>query len=146
LAFYTAFLYCPCEREQNRAKERFALAENTYSNLIRYKSSGVYFARFRVHGKLIWKSLKTDQVTVAKLRLADLEKAERQSAESQTGAANGKMTFSAALDIYKARLDGDVSLKPKSKVYYRERLNALNKSWPALGKMDVRFGGDKVKS
>ncbi len=109
-----------------------------YSNLIRYKSSGVYFARFRVHGKLIWKSLKTDQVTVAKLRLGDLEKAERQSAESQAGCANGKMTFSSTLDIYKARLNGDVSLKPRSKSYYHERINALERSWPSLGKLDVR--------
>src|SRR2546428_6589483 len=28
-------------------------------NLVRYRSSGTYFARFRVGGKLVWKSLKT---------------------------------------------------------------------------------------
>jgi hypothetical protein len=48
-----------------------------YSNLIRYVPSGTYYARLRVKGKLIRKSLKTDLVSVAKLRLADLEKAER---------------------------------------------------------------------
>jgi hypothetical protein len=41
-----------------------------FSNLIRYKPSGTYFARVRVKGKLIRKTLKTDVLSVAKLRLA----------------------------------------------------------------------------
>ena len=45
-----------------------------YSNLIRYVPSGTYFARLRVNGNLIRKSLKTDVLSVAKLRLGDLEK------------------------------------------------------------------------
>lgn len=45
-----------------------------YSNLIRYVPSGVYFARLRVSGKLIVRSLKTHTLTVAKLKLADLER------------------------------------------------------------------------
>ncbi|MDB6123874.1 MAG: Integrase family protein [Pedosphaera sp.] len=36
-----------------------------FSNLIRYVPSGIYFARFKVRGKLIRQSLKTDQLTVA---------------------------------------------------------------------------------
>jgi hypothetical protein len=49
-----------------------------YANLVRYKSSGIYFARFRVRGKLIRRPLKTtSQISVAKLRLSDLEKQER---------------------------------------------------------------------
>ena len=50
-----------------------------YANLVRYAPSGIYFARMRVKGKLIRKSLKTDVMTVAKLRLSDMEKFERQS-------------------------------------------------------------------
>jgi hypothetical protein len=46
------------------------------ANLVRSIASGIYFARIRIHGKLIRKSLKTDVVTVAKLRMAGLEKAE----------------------------------------------------------------------
>jgi integrase len=55
-----------------------------YANLVRYKSSGIYFARFRVRGKLIRRSLKTSQLSVAKLRLGNLEKQERQRADHQT--------------------------------------------------------------
>ncbi len=37
--------------------------------LIRYKPSQTYFARFRVKGKLIRQNLKTQSPAVAKLRL-----------------------------------------------------------------------------
>ena len=40
-------------------------------NLVRYAPSGTYFARFRVGGKLVWKSLKTATFSVAKQRLPD---------------------------------------------------------------------------
>jgi len=36
--------------------------------------SEIYLARIRLKGKLIRKSLKTDTLSVAKLRLADMEK------------------------------------------------------------------------
>jgi integrase len=109
-----------------------------YANLIRYVPSGIYFARFRVHGKLIRKSLKTDALTVAKLRLADFEKAERQHAESQVNVSHGKLTFGEAAEIYEQRISGDASLKQRSKNYYCERVTALLKAWPSLAKTDIR--------
>jgi integrase len=81
--------------------------------------------------------LKTTKITVAKLRLADLEKDERQKAECQTAVANGKMTFGDALGIYRQRLHSDASLKPRSKEYREERIAALLKSWPELEGTDV---------
>ena len=108
-----------------------------YANLIRYVPSGVYFARIRVKGKLIRKSLKTDSITVAKLRLADLEKAERQKADTNIEIAGGKLTFGQALAIYRSRTDGDVSLKQRTKDYYADRSAALLKSWPDLAAMDI---------
>jgi len=50
------------------------LAKTQSSNLIQYVPSDTYFARLRVRGKLIRQSLKTDVLSVAKLRLVDLEK------------------------------------------------------------------------
>jgi hypothetical protein len=64
-----------------------------YSNLIRYVPSGTYFARLRVNGNLIRNSLKTDVLSVARLRLGDLEKAESESAEARQSVRQGKMTF-----------------------------------------------------
>jgi len=51
--------------------------QTPYVILVRYLPSRKYFARLRVHGKLIRRCLKTNKISVAKLRLADLEKVER---------------------------------------------------------------------
>ena len=39
--------------------------KTSYANLIRYVPSGIYYARLRVKGKLIRKSLKTDFLSAA---------------------------------------------------------------------------------
>ena len=88
-----------------------AWQKTPYANLIRYNSSRKYFARLRVHGKLIRRSLKTKSLAVAKLRLSDLEKGERQKAEHQTAVADGNMAFGAALAIYRQRLNANAALK-----------------------------------
>ena len=107
------------------------------ANLVRHVQSGNYYARIRVRGKLIWKSLKTDRISVAKLRLSDFHKEERQRAAAHTAVARGKMTFGDALQTYRERLKGDQSLKDRSKTYREERIAALLKSWPELEQTDV---------
>lgn len=109
-----------------------------YANLIRYVPSHTYFARLRIRGKLIVKSLKTDSVAVAKLRLADLEKDERQAAEHRDAVATGKMTFGDCLEMYQQRRQAEPNFKPKTKEYYHYRAKALLKSWPGLKELDVR--------
>ncbi|MBK8000426.1 MAG: site-specific integrase [Verrucomicrobia bacterium] len=108
------------------------------SNLVRYVPSGMLFARVRVKGKLIRRSLKTKGLSVAKLRLADLEKAERQLAEHATAYSDGKMIIMDALVIYRQRLHGDASLKPRTKAHREERISALLKTWSGLEKTDLR--------
>lgn len=107
------------------------------ANLVRHVQSGNYYARIRVRGKLIWKSLKTDRISVAKLRLGDFHKEERQRAAAHQAVARGKMTFGAALETYRERLKGDYSLKDRSKAFREERITALLKSWPDLEQTDV---------
>ncbi len=107
------------------------------ANLVRHVQSGNYYARIRVRGKLIWKSLKTDRISVAKLRLSDFHKEERQRAAAHSAVARGKMVFAQALETYRERLAGDHSLKDRSKVYREERISALLRSWPELEATDV---------
>jgi len=82
------------------------------ANLVRHVQSGNYYARIRVRGKLIWKSLKTDRISVAKLRLSDFHKEERQRAAAHKALARGKMTFGDALAAYKQQRKNDPNLKP----------------------------------
>ena len=112
--------------------------KSQYTNLIRYVPSGTYYARIRIRGKLLRKSLNTNLISVAKLRLTDLEKAERQAGENQDAFGNGKMTFGQAADVFRQRIQGDASLKPRTKEYYEQRIVALLRSWPGLAEMELR--------
>ncbi len=92
----------------------------------------------KVAGKLIRQSLETDKISVAKLRLDDLQTRERKTAVTRQEIAKGKMTFGDALGIYRERIRGDTSLKPRTKSYYEERIRTLLKSWVDLERMDIR--------
>jgi hypothetical protein len=88
-------------------------------NLVRYRPSGVYFARFRVGGKLVWKSLKTATFSVAKQRLPDTLREHRSRLESFTAFADGRMTVSDAADVYLHKVRANASLKPDRKIIAR---------------------------
>ena len=45
--------------------------KTNYANLVRNNSSQTYFARFRHNGKLIWRGLDTDVLSIAAQRLPD---------------------------------------------------------------------------
>jgi len=112
--------------------------QNTpYTNLVRYKPSQVYFARFRVKGKLIRRSLKTSSLSVATLSLSEYEKTEQQKAQSIDAVASGKMTFGDALAVFQSRMQSSPTLKPRTKEYCAYRVSALLKSWPGLKEKDV---------
>ncbi len=102
------------------------------ANLIRYKPSGVYFARVRIRGKLFRQTLKTSVISVAKLRLADFinEKTEELGDVSRVDA--GRMTVADAVALFHERLNGQQNIKEGAKVYRRKCLEALLKSWPDL--------------
>lgn len=107
------------------------------ANLYRYGPSGKYYARPRIKGKIKSKCLKTDKLTVAKLRLADYLREEHKLAAASENVTNGKMTFGNAVERFKVGLEANKNLKPRSKVYRLERLGALLRSWPNLEAMDM---------
>lgn len=112
-----------------------------FSNLVRYVPSKTYFARIRIGGKLIRQSLETKVLSVAKLKLADLEKKERVTLERQGRLQDGKTVFTDLVQEYREKLETSErtkEIKPNTKTYYSERLHALLKSWPALQQADVR--------
>ena len=110
----------------------------TVQNLVRYAPAGTYFARFRVGGKLIWKSLKTATFSVAKQRLPDTLRDHRSKIESLTAFAEGKMTVGNAADVYLQKVRATISLKPRSKDYRELMVDFIRRSWPSLFETDVR--------
>jgi hypothetical protein len=102
------------------------------ANLVRYEPSGIYFARAKVRGKLVRKTLDTNILSVAKLRLADVMDAEyRAVAPSQTKII-GKMTFADALGIFRERQKHATDIKENTKNYNERAAIDLLKTWPGL--------------
>jgi hypothetical protein len=70
--------------KQKQSRSQSVWQKTPFANLIRYQPSRTYFARLRIKGKLIHRSLKTRTLSVAKIRLADLENAKRKKKISST--------------------------------------------------------------
>jgi integrase len=132
----------PADSEPETARSPLWI-KTPFANLIRYVPSGTYFARIRVKGKLVRQSLKTKAISVAKLRLADLEKAERQRSTAGDASDSGKMTFGDARKTYWQRLEADQNRKASLRRYRQETIKAILRTWPGLDKMDVRKIGDR---
>ena len=103
------------------------------ANLVRNTASETYYARVRVKGKLIWKSLKTDRLSVAKLRLGDFLKEENHRSEIIQSAERGKMIVGDAVAIFRQRLSEAQHLKPGAKWSERNfRCCAADGSLPTI--------------
>jgi integrase len=121
--------------------------KSPHANLVRYIPSGVYFARIRIGGKLIRKSLKTDVLSVAKLRLNDLEEAERRNVTGGDLESKSRVTVDDAIEAYRQNGFRPAEpknpkeakrLKPAALAYYEERVAGLLRSWPGLGQTEIR--------
>src|SRR5437660_8175904 len=72
LRFYTALLYGRlCRMQVQTSQKRAGRFRKVGENLYRYSSNDVYYAVFRSHGKLIWKSLETDDRELANRKLKE---------------------------------------------------------------------------
>lgn len=98
----------------------------------------MYFARLKVHGKLIRQSLKTATLSVAKLRLSDLEKHERGLSATQTAVEQGTLTFGDALETYLNSVRSNPRLKPNAIRYRVETAKAMLRTWAEVRGKDVR--------
>lgn len=108
-------------------------------NLLQYVSTGTYYGRIKVSGKVIRQSLKTDVFTSAKLKLADFVKENL----SQTGASGDAPTFADALKLFLAELEADPGYKPKTKAYKTFNISQIERHWPGLGELrldDIKEG------
>jgi integrase len=103
-------------------------------NLLQYCSTGLYFARLKVNGKLIRRSLTANTFEEAKLALHDFLSKE-QKRRHVTGAP---VLFSEARGLYEATLANDHTLSEPSRYYRRNCIKRLLKSWPDLDGMKLR--------
>jgi integrase len=102
--------------------------------LVRNIHSGIYYARARINGKLVWKTIGTDSLTVAKARLpkvlAQLGRGGAKPIGKLTSTA--MVTFGDAARAHLANIETRVDLKPGTKHYWRQIVAALMGSWTDL--------------
>ena len=101
-------------------------------NLFQYVNTGTYYARIKLAGKTIRRSLKTDVWSTARLRLHDFAKEVRQERAIQQSP-----TFGRAIELFERRLESATNIKPQSKDYRRWCLKKLNETWPELRAMKL---------
>ncbi len=108
------------------------------ANLVRYEPSGIYFARAKVRGKLIRKSLDTNVLSIAKLRLADVLDTEHKAVGATKTKIIGKMIFADALALFQEQQKISTEIKERSKEYNQRCADALLKTWKGLETLDIK--------
>ena len=115
------------ERESNISRDGKWKSFPRVPHLLLYVPSGMYFGRLKIDGTIHRESLKTDVFTTAKLRLPDYLKDKRKEAARVVLG-----TFSEARVNYEKHFDGDHTLKDASKLYRKNCIKALIRTWPGL--------------
>jgi len=94
-------------------------------NLYRDERTDIYYVRTKVHGRTIWKTLQTNDFRVAKLRapkeLGDLQRGRIALSSLEKGSA----TFGNVAELYRVRVQSDTRLKPSSKNYRCQTIDAI---------------------
>ena len=111
--------------------------KTSQQNLVRHKS-GRYYARTFGNNKEIWKSLRTTHFSVAKARLAEFLREQREKQVATANQSSAKMTFAEALAIHLQNQADDVTIKPGTRHYWKQIFTSLLKSWPGLDERELR--------
>jgi integrase len=135
------------ESKRQKPSDEKSVWRRVEPGLVRYVSSGIFFARFRAGGKLVWRSLKTDSIAVARLRLRDMQRKEQRKTASGRRITQGKLTMGDAIALFRQRGFRPVRprtpkdkrpLKPAALAYYEQRVKAIISSWPGFTKAEAR--------
>ncbi len=122
----------PRKREAHLSKDGKWRSFPKMPNLLQYVSSGNYYGRIKVHGKLIRESLRTSVWTAAKLRLPDFLKKHQQATSHESFPS-----FPEAVEEFKTHLDHETGIKQRSKEYRLLCLQKILTTWPKV--MDLRI-------
>src|SRR5277367_3301482 len=99
-------------------------------NLVQYVSTGNYFGRVKIDSKIFRECLGTDVFTTARLLLSDFIKSKRKRAVHPLMGS-----FAEARSLYETDTEADHTLKEGSKLYRRNSIKALLRTWPGLDEM-----------
>jgi integrase len=93
---------------------------------------GTYYVRADdAKGRDTWRTLSTKSFEIAKARLPG-KLAEIQNGKSPRSNSEKGETFAEIAEIYRARVQADIRLKPATVQYYLQTLGAILRTWPEL--------------
>jgi hypothetical protein len=99
-------------------------------HVYRHRDSGRYYVRGFRQGKEIWKTLKTKSAEVARAQAADVLKEINKPRILSEALLDGKPTAGQAAELYRAQVETDVEIKPRTRDYRLETIKTLFRSWP----------------
>lgn len=99
--------------------------------LIRNAASGVFYARFRQHGKIKFRTLETTSVSVARARLREVIAQVDELRQNRSAVAKGIPTFQDCINTARRQVEADPHLKPSSKQNWETSFRKVEKTWPA---------------
>lgn len=113
--------------------------------LFRRKPSGISYFRKRVGKRTICQSLQTSSASVAQRKLAELVR--QGSVEDAPPELSTIRTVGDCLDVFRSRIAADVRTKPRTKEYWLECTQSLERSWPELAELPTsRVTADACRS
>jgi integrase len=103
--------------------------ERVSNNLIRYKPNGNYYVQAKLGGRRVRESLDTDNLQVARTRLANWLSLHRSNG---SGAGTGA-TMGALLELWRAQVEADQTIVERTREYKEEVIKyVLLKTWPGF--------------
>jgi integrase len=123
----------PLTRASNLSKDGKWRSFPDVPKLMQYVSTGSFYARAKIKGKIVRKSLRTKLWTAAQVRLIDFLKDQREKESETVG-----LTFKEALELYEKALINSTSMKPRSKEYRRLCIKKIMATWPGLGDRELK--------
>lgn len=100
--------------------------------LVRHAVSDVYYARTRVGGKLIWRSLKTTSFSVARAKLPKTLARLGGGSHARARIESAIGTVADAARVHLEAIDRRVDIKATTKLYWAQVSKSLFASWPGL--------------
>ena len=100
------------------------LVKTQYSNLARASKTGIYYARTKVKGKIIKRSLHTDKLATARRKLPKVLEAMREKA-----GRNYEYGIFYIAQKYLDESQNNPNLAPKTKHYHQEIVKIFRKTW-----------------
>jgi len=101
-------------------------------HVYRHRDSGRYYVRGYRQGKEIWKALKASSAEVARAQAPKLLQEINKPRILSESLLSGRPTVGEAAQLYRAQVETDVQIKPRSKAYRFETIQTLFRSWPGL--------------